>query len=110
MYSLLFPRRRNCVFYADKSGGFQATDEENKPLPVLYSLGIIDILTPYDMKKKSEHVFKSMTTKDKNGISAVKPTQYGQRFLEFMARSVLEHNDDVPQEYKLKTKTKHFFK
>ncbi|EIE79669.1 hypothetical protein RO3G_04374 [Rhizopus delemar RA 99-880] len=102
--------RRNCVFYADKSGGFQATDEENKPLPVLYSLGIIDILTPYDMKKKSEHVFKSMTTKDKNGISAVKPTQYGQRFLEFMARSVLEHNDDVPHEYKLKTKTKHFFK
>ncbi|KAI9252460.1 hypothetical protein BY458DRAFT_523061 [Sporodiniella umbellata] len=98
--------RRNCVFYADDSG-FQATDEENRPLPVLYSLGIIDILTPYDIKKKSEHVFKSITTKDKYGISAVKPSQYGQRFLGFMARAVLEHNDDIPLEYKLKSKKKY---
>ncbi|KAG1456847.1 hypothetical protein G6F56_006741 [Rhizopus delemar] len=101
--------RRNCVFYSDESG-FQATDEDNNPLPVLYSLGIIDILTPYDIKKKSEHVFKSITTKDKHGISAVKPSHYGQRFLEFMARAVLEHNDDIPKEYKLKSKAKHFLK
>ncbi|CEJ01879.1 Putative 1-phosphatidylinositol-4-phosphate 5-kinase [Rhizopus microsporus] len=100
--------RRRCIFYTDE-GGFQATDENNRPLPVLYSLGIIDILTPYDLKKKSEHVYKSVTTKDKHGISAVKPTQYGQRFLEFMARAVLEHNDDIPHEFKLKSKAKHLF-
>ncbi|CAO0793077.1 unnamed protein product [Mucor circinelloides] len=100
--------RRNCVFYADE-GGLQGTDEVDRPLPVLYSLGIIDILTPYDMKKKSEHVYKSLT-QDKNAISAVKPTQYGRRFLEFMAVAVLEHNEDIPHEYKLKSRAKHFFR
>lgn len=101
-------RRRNCVFYADE-GGLQGTDELDRPVPVLYSLGIIDILTPYDMKKKSEHYYKSLT-QDKNAISSVKPSQYGKRFLEFMACAVLEHNEDIPQEYKIKGRTKHFFK
>ncbi|KAI7888178.1 uncharacterized protein EV154DRAFT_539451 [Mucor mucedo] len=100
--------RRNCVFYADE-GGLQGTDEMDSPLPVLYSLGIIDILTPYDMKKKSEHYYKSLT-QDKNAISSVKPSQYGRRFLEFMACAVLEHNDDIPHEYKVKSRAKHFFK
>ncbi|CAO3668449.1 unnamed protein product [Rhizopus stolonifer] len=101
--------RRHCIFYAEE-GGLRATDESNQPLPVLYSLGIIDILTPYDIKKKSEHVYKSLTTHDKYAISAIRPSQYGQRFLEFMARAVLEHNQDIPQEYKLKSRSKHFFK
>ncbi|CEI97143.1 Putative 1-phosphatidylinositol-4-phosphate 5-kinase [Rhizopus microsporus] len=101
--------RRNCVFYSDE-GCLQATNEQDQPLPVLYSLGIIDILTPYDLKKKSEHVYKSMTVQDKTAISAVRPTQYGQRFLEFMARAVLEHNEDIPHEYKLKSRSKHFFR
>lgn len=109
MLMTVFNRRRNCIFYAD-DGGLRATDERNRPLPVLYSLGIIDILTPYDIKKKSEHVYKSFTAQDKHAISAIRPTHYGQRFLEFMARAVLEHNDDIPHEYKLKAKSKHFFK
>lgn len=96
------------MFYAEE-GGLRATDELNRPLPVLYSLGIIDILTPYDIKKKSEHVYKSFT-QDKLAISAVKPTQYGKRFLEFMAVAVLEHNQDIPHEYKLKNRAKHFFR
>ncbi|KAI8346156.1 hypothetical protein BD560DRAFT_338729 [Blakeslea trispora] len=100
--------RRHCIFYAE-DGGFQATDELDQPLPVLYSLGIIDILTPYDIKKKSEHIYKSLT-QDKKAISAVRPSQYGQRFLEFMATAVLEHNQDIPHEYKLKSRTKHFFR
>jgi 1-phosphatidylinositol-4-phosphate 5-kinase len=62
------------------------------------------------MKKKSEHVYKSLTTHDKNAISAVKPSQYGQRFLEFMARAVLENNHDIPSEYKLHNRSRHFFK
>ncbi|GAA5806688.1 hypothetical protein MFLAVUS_000036 [Mucor flavus] len=100
--------RRNCVFYADE-GGLQGTDELDRPVPILYSLGIIDILTPYDIKKKSEHYYKSLT-QDKNAISSVRPSQYGKRFLEFMACAVLEHNEDIPHEYKIKNRTKHFFK
>lgn len=93
----MFYRRRNCVFYSD-DGGFQATDESNKPIASLYYMGIIDILTPYDIKKKSEHFFKSLT-QDKHEISAVKPKVYGNRFMEFIATKALQHNEDVPHEY-----------
>ncbi|CAO3652556.1 unnamed protein product [Mucor hiemalis] len=95
-----FDERRNCSFYSD-NGGFQATDEKNRAAPSLYFLGIIDILTPYDMKKKSEHFFKSLT-QDKNEISAVKPKVYGNRFMGFMAKA-LEHNEDIPHEYQLES-------
>ncbi|KAI8350379.1 hypothetical protein BD560DRAFT_337586 [Blakeslea trispora] len=95
-----FDERRNCVFYSD-DGGFQATDERNKKAPALYFLGIIDILTPYDMKKKSEHFFKSIT-QDKNEISAVKPRIYGNRFMGFMAKAI-EHNEDIPHEYQIQS-------
>ncbi|KAI8376396.1 uncharacterized protein BYT42DRAFT_574453 [Radiomyces spectabilis] len=93
-----FEERRNCVFYSD-DGGFQATDEQDRPSAMLYFMGIIDILTPYDMKKKSEHFFKSMT-QDKNAISSVRPSHYGDRFMGFMAQT-LEHSEDVPHEYQL---------
>lgn len=96
-----YVRRRNCVFYSDE-GGFQATDESNAPAPSLYYMGIIDILTPYDAKKKSEHFFKSLT-QDKNEISAVKPKVYGNRFMGFMATKVLEHNNDIPHQYVLES-------
>ncbi|KAI8988816.1 hypothetical protein BDB01DRAFT_719107 [Pilobolus umbonatus] len=99
--------RRKCKFYSDE-GGFRGTDEVDRPLPVLYSLGIIDILTPYDLKKKSEHVYKSIT-QDKKAISAVRPTQYGKRFLDFMTDAVLEHNEDIKTEYTLHTRKKHLF-
>ncbi|KAL9551555.1 hypothetical protein PS6_004950 [Mucor atramentarius] len=97
----LFDERRNCAFYSD-DGGFQATDEKNRAAPSLYFLGIIDILTPYDIKKKSEHFFKSMT-QDKNEISAVKPKVYGNRFMGFMAKKALEHNEDIPHEYQIES-------
>lgn len=99
----LVHRRRNCVFYSD-NGGFQATDENNKAVPSLYFMGIIDILTPYDIKKKSEHFIKAMT-QNKNEISAVKPSIYGNRFMKFMAKT-LEHHEDVPREYQLDTNEK----
>ncbi|CAO3609184.1 unnamed protein product [Cunninghamella echinulata] len=90
--------RRNCVFYSDE-GGFQATDEMDQPTGLLYFMGIIDILTPYDTKKKTEHMFKSLT-QDKNAISAVKPSVYGDRFMGYMAKT-LEHNQDIPHEYNM---------
>ncbi|XP_038692317.1 phosphatidylinositol 4-phosphate 5-kinase 9-like [Tripterygium wilfordii] len=51
---------------------------------VLY-LGIIDILQEYNVSKKIEHAYKSMQF-DSLSISAVDPTFYSQRFLEFIQK------------------------
>lgn len=51
---------------------------------VLY-LGIIDILQEYNMSKKIEHAYKSLQF-DSLSISAVDPTFYSQRFLEFIKK------------------------
>ena len=47
--------------------------------------GIIDILQQYDTKKGIETIFKSLFHK-KNTISSVNPTQYGDRFKQFMGQ------------------------
>lgn len=51
---------------------------------VLY-LGIIDILQEYNLSKKIEHAYKSVQF-DSLSISAVDPTFYSQRFLNFISR------------------------
>ncbi|XP_008241370.1 PREDICTED: phosphatidylinositol 4-phosphate 5-kinase 9 [Prunus mume] len=51
---------------------------------VLY-LGIIDILQDYSMGKKIEHAYKSLQF-DSLSISAVDPTFYSHRFLEFIRK------------------------
>ncbi|KAM1050672.1 hypothetical protein ACFX13_033110 [Malus domestica] len=51
---------------------------------VLY-LGIIDILQDYSMGKKIEHAYKSLQF-DSLSISAVDPTFYSRRFLEFIRK------------------------
>ncbi|XP_040947092.1 phosphatidylinositol 4-phosphate 5-kinase 9 isoform X3 [Gossypium hirsutum] len=51
---------------------------------VLY-LGMIDILQEYNMSKKIEHAYKSLQF-DSVSISAVDPTFYSQRFLEFIQK------------------------
>ncbi|KAJ3089317.1 Phosphatidylinositol-4-phosphate 5-kinase [Quaeritorhiza haematococci] len=78
--------RRHVVFYQDQ-GGFQATNEEDEPLPTIYYVGIIDIFTKYDATKKIEHFFKSLSA-DKKKISAVNPIWYGARFLSFMKGAI----------------------
>ncbi len=51
----------------------------------LYSLGLIDILTYYGMKKKSAHVAKTkLSGSDADGISTVRPEIYARRFLDFI--------------------------
>ncbi|KAI8975102.1 hypothetical protein BDF20DRAFT_823015 [Mycotypha africana] len=79
--------RKYCKFYAE-DGGFRSTDTDNKPTDKLYYFGIIDILTPYNYVKKSEHLLKSFT-QNKTTISAVEPEEYGRRFLEFMETVVI---------------------
>ncbi|GAB2235808.1 hypothetical protein Droror1_Dr00026249 [Drosera rotundifolia] len=51
---------------------------------VLY-LGIIDILQYYNMSKKIEHAYKSIQF-DSVSISAVDPTFYSERFLQFIRK------------------------
>lgn len=56
---------------------------------VLY-LGIIDILQEYNIHKKIEHAYKSIQF-DSLSISAVDPTFYSQRFLEFIQKVFPPH-------------------
>lgn len=51
--------RQHFIFYQDE-GGLRATDENNEELNTIYYLGVIDILTPYNSKKKLEHLWKGM--------------------------------------------------
>ncbi|CAN4121480.1 unnamed protein product [Withania somnifera] len=56
---------------------------------VLY-LGIIDILQEYNTSKKLEHAYKSFQF-DSVSISAVDPTYYSERFLEFIQKVFPTH-------------------
>ncbi|ORZ01468.1 hypothetical protein BCR43DRAFT_434544 [Syncephalastrum racemosum] len=78
--------RRYCIFYADE-GGIRSSDSRDQDAQALYFFGIIDILTPYNIIKRTEHAWKSIT-QDKTTISSVEPRLYGERFLEFMKAAV----------------------
>lgn len=84
--------RKGNIFYQD-DGGFLSTNEEDIPLFELYYVGLIDILTPYNMTKRVEHLWKSLSH-DKNLISAINPGKYAKRFLEFMTQKVLSSNHE----------------
>lgn len=93
-------------FYSEE-GGIRSSLGDNSRGSEIYFLGIIDILTPYDAKKKVEHLFKSIQY-SKESISAVSPTDYCKRFLKFMADNIIQDrkNDyankslpEIPEEY-----------
>jgi len=52
---------------------------------VVVYMGIIDILQEYNMKKKVEHTCKSMKY-DPMTISAIEPTLYSKRFIDFLLK------------------------
>ncbi|KAG1321314.1 hypothetical protein G6F62_010889 [Rhizopus arrhizus] len=83
----LFDERKYCIFYSEE-GGFRSTDEEDHWTDKVYYLGVIDILTRYNLLKKAEHFFKSFT-QDKETISAVQPQSYGERFMKFVKNTAL---------------------
>ena len=74
-------------------GGYKSSNELDELTQELYFIGIIDILTPFDMKKRSESFFKRLV-QDKYGVSAVKPLYYGERFFNFMR--TLTSNTSIP--------------
>ncbi|EDQ99005.1 phosphatidylinositol phosphate kinase PIPK5 [Laccaria bicolor S238N-H82] len=51
--------RLQLIFYQDEAG-LRATDEGNEGLDVIYYLGVIDILTPYSLVKRAEHLWKGL--------------------------------------------------
>jgi len=74
---------RQQFLFSQDEGGLRATDEQNEPLDKVYYLGIIDILTPYGVVKRFEHLWKGMSA-DRHKISPVPPPEYADRFLAFM--------------------------
>ncbi|MCJ8744692.1 hypothetical protein PDJAM_G00121400 [Pangasius djambal] len=55
------------------------------PQREVYFMGLINILTHYDTKKKAAHAAKTVKHGSGAEISTVHPEQYGKRFLEFIA-------------------------
>eukprot|EP00479_Gromia_sphaerica_P006943 TRINITY_DN213_c0_g1_i1.p3 TRINITY_DN213_c0_g1~~TRINITY_DN213_c0_g1_i1.p3 ORF type:complete len:52 (-),score=11.39 TRINITY_DN213_c0_g1_i1:222-377(-) len=51
-------------------------------------MGIIDVLQKYNTKKQMEHALKSIQY-DAKTISAVNPSEYGERLLDFLRDKVL---------------------
>ncbi len=56
---ILYYSKKYFIFYRD-DGGFRATDENNQELQEIYFMGIIDIFTNYNIKKKLEHFLRSI--------------------------------------------------
>ena len=69
--------------FKGETGGFRSTDENDIPLDTIYYVGIIDILQPYNIRKKVEHAIKSIT-ESSTDISCVEPKTYAQRLLTFI--------------------------
>jgi len=65
-------------FHQAHMGGMLSSDQK-----VLYFLGIIDILTPYDSRKHLEHWCKALRY-DRRGVSCCPPTMYAERFSTFL--------------------------
>ncbi|XP_039265956.1 phosphatidylinositol 5-phosphate 4-kinase type-2 alpha-like [Styela clava] len=63
---------------------YRFNSAENSPKSVIYFMGLIDILTHYDAKKKAAHAVKTAKHGSGAEISTVKPFQYSKRFLEFI--------------------------
>eukprot|EP01029_Cantina_marsupialis_P005638 TRINITY_DN1615_c0_g1_i5.p1 TRINITY_DN1615_c0_g1~~TRINITY_DN1615_c0_g1_i5.p1 ORF type:complete len:269 (+),score=83.01 TRINITY_DN1615_c0_g1_i5:314-1120(+) len=70
--------------WTQEDGGVYAVDSvTGGRTNEIYYMGIIDILQQYDLKKRAENFYKSIRH-DARKISAVKPSQYADRFMEFM--------------------------
>ncbi|OQR89837.1 phosphatidylinositol 4-phosphate 5-kinase D3 (PIPK-D3/GPCR-PIPK) [Thraustotheca clavata] len=60
-------------------------------------LGIIDILTPWSIRKQLEHWFRVyLQCKDRNGISCVDPRQYANRFRDHVVAVVIQGKKPPP--------------
>ncbi|KAE8901374.1 hypothetical protein PF005_g4241 [Phytophthora fragariae] len=93
----LSPRLMDTAAYAEYSesvfckdeGGIYGRDRHGRKNGFVYFLGIIDILQQYNTRKIAENIFKGMRHNRKQ-ISAVNPEFYGDRFIEFVEKHVVQ--------------------
>ncbi|TDH73972.1 hypothetical protein CCR75_003829 [Bremia lactucae] len=58
--------------------------------PGLYYLGLIDILQPWNVRKRVEHFIRvSVLLQDRHGISVVSPRQYADRFQQRVVKELI---------------------
>lgn len=69
-------------FYEKNEGGLASIDGQK-----IYYMGVIDIFTGYNAKKKAEHFCKSIQH-DSVTISCVPPAQYAKRFSDFIDKAL----------------------
>ncbi|GFQ00890.1 phosphatidylinositol 4-phosphate 5-kinase 9 [Phtheirospermum japonicum] len=70
---------------AEQIPGKEARETFHEAYDVVLYLGVIDILQEYNMSKRIEHAYKSIQF-DSVSISAVDPTFYSKRFLDFIKK------------------------
>ena len=58
----------------------------------IYFVGIIDILTKYNLKKKGEHFFK-MIRYCSNNMSCIPPDKYRDRFVNYMSKVIVKSSN-----------------
>ncbi|XP_019635978.1 PREDICTED: phosphatidylinositol 5-phosphate 4-kinase type-2 alpha-like isoform X1 [Branchiostoma belcheri] len=63
---------------------FAIKSANDAPKKEIYFMGLIDILTSYDAKKRAAHAAKTVKHGAASEISTVKPKQYARRFMDFM--------------------------
>lgn len=78
-----FTSRKDFIFYSD-DGGFRATQEDDLPGDSIYYLGIIDLLTKYNIVKKAEHFWKGLSH-SRAQVSSIPPSRYALRFFNFIS-------------------------
>jgi len=72
--------------FKEHCGGMQEKNEDEAEGEEIYYIGIIDTLMAFQMRKKLEHVGKSMINiSDPLGVSVVPPAKYAQRFIDFIS-------------------------
>ena len=70
----------------DSSTSFKSTQEDK-----YYHIGVIDYLIQFNLRKKSEVFFKKLSAFNPNlDISVQKPDYYGERFIKYMEKIILD--------------------
>lgn len=75
--------------FQQHDGGVLSSDESG----AIYFMGIIDILQVYNTNKRLENFFKGFSH-DRKQLSAVDPTLYAERMLQFLMAATQDNDGD----------------
>jgi len=67
---------------------FEAVDINGIRGTEIYYFGVIDILQQYNARKRTENIFRSIMEGGEEGISAINPTRYADRFIRFIRENI----------------------